>query len=104
MDVDGVAGVVGGPEIAAAPGELREVAADTRLRLRTYTDEGGGRVSDVDDERFHLILTAGGKPVMHGWWSKKPTAVLHTVRVSATALSMSAFIEASEGHPSMTQV
>ncbi|WP_159038836.1 hypothetical protein [Streptomyces sp. NRRL B-1140] len=31
-------------------------------------------MSDVDDERFHLILTADGKPVMHGWWGKKPTA------------------------------
>ncbi|MFF8017044.1 hypothetical protein [Streptomyces sp. NPDC007929] len=28
----------------------------------------------MDAERFHLPLTAGGKPVMHGWWGKKPTA------------------------------
>ncbi|MFD5952023.1 hypothetical protein ACFWAZ_38950 [Streptomyces collinus] len=28
----------------------------------------------MDAERFHLILTAGGKPVMHGWWGKKSTA------------------------------
>ncbi|MGA5900264.1 hypothetical protein [Streptomyces venetus] len=28
----------------------------------------------MDDERFHLILTAGGRTVMHGWWGKQPTA------------------------------
>jgi hypothetical protein len=28
----------------------------------------------VDDERFHLTLTAEGAPAMHGWWGKRPTA------------------------------
>ncbi|MFF7771774.1 hypothetical protein ACFZC7_35420 [Streptomyces massasporeus] len=28
----------------------------------------------MDGDRFHLILTAGGKPVMHGWWGMQPTA------------------------------
>jgi hypothetical protein len=28
----------------------------------------------VDDERFHLILSAGGRPVMHGWWGKQSTS------------------------------
>jgi hypothetical protein len=28
----------------------------------------------VDGDRFHLILPTGGKPVMHGWWGKQPTA------------------------------
>ncbi|MDQ1013601.1 hypothetical protein [Streptomyces afghaniensis] len=31
-------------------------------------------MSDLDDERFHLTLTAGGLPLMHGWWGKRPTA------------------------------
>lgn len=31
-------------------------------------------MSDVDDERFHLILTAEGVPVMRGWWGRRPTA------------------------------
>lgn len=31
-------------------------------------------MTEVDDERFHLILTAGGRPVMRGWWGKQPTA------------------------------
>ncbi|MEU9230794.1 hypothetical protein AB0D40_41600 [Streptomyces massasporeus] len=38
--------------------ELRGVAADARLSLSTCTDESGGMVSDVDDARFHLILSA----------------------------------------------
>ena len=24
--------------------------------------------------RFHLALTVAGRPVMHGWWSKRSTA------------------------------
>ncbi|MGW0294738.1 hypothetical protein [Streptomyces tuirus] len=28
----------------------------------------------MDNERFHLVLSAGGKPVMHGWWGRKRTA------------------------------
>ncbi|MGA5895129.1 hypothetical protein [Streptomyces venetus] len=28
----------------------------------------------MDYERFHLTQTAGGLPVMHGWWGKRPTA------------------------------
>ncbi|MBB6081146.1 hypothetical protein [Streptomyces paradoxus] len=28
----------------------------------------------MDDDPFHLTLTADGKPVMHGWWGKKPAA------------------------------
>ncbi|WP_346138963.1 hypothetical protein [Streptomyces coeruleofuscus] len=28
----------------------------------------------MDDERFHLVLTAGGRPVMRGWRGKQPTA------------------------------
>ncbi|MFD8230231.1 hypothetical protein ACFV16_40050 [Streptomyces massasporeus] len=31
-------------------------------------------MSDVDIERFHLELSAGVKPVMHGWWGRKRTA------------------------------
>ncbi|MEW2463385.1 hypothetical protein AB0872_22085 [Microbacterium sp. NPDC047426] len=31
-------------------------------------------MSDVDNERFHLVLSARGKPVMHGWWGRKRTA------------------------------
>ncbi|MEU1918324.1 hypothetical protein [Streptomyces massasporeus] len=31
-------------------------------------------VSDVDDERIHLTLSSGRKPVLHGWWGKQPTA------------------------------
>ncbi|MGW4042931.1 hypothetical protein [Streptomyces sp. NPDC004721] len=25
-------------------------------------------------ERYHLTLTADGRPVMHGWWGSEPTA------------------------------
>jgi hypothetical protein len=25
-------------------------------------------------DRFHLTLTAAGRPVMHGWWAKESTA------------------------------
>ncbi|UUA11584.1 MULTISPECIES: hypothetical protein [Streptomyces] len=28
----------------------------------------------MDDERFHLTLSSGGQPVMHGWWCKQSTA------------------------------
>jgi hypothetical protein len=28
----------------------------------------------VDNEQFHLILSADSQPVMNGWWSKQPTA------------------------------
>jgi hypothetical protein len=25
-------------------------------------------------DRYHLTLTAAGRPVMHGWWAKESTA------------------------------
>jgi hypothetical protein len=28
----------------------------------------------VDDERYHLTLSTGGRPVMQGWWSGRATA------------------------------
>jgi hypothetical protein len=28
----------------------------------------------VDDQRFHLTLSAAGRPVMHGWWSDETVA------------------------------
>ena len=28
----------------------------------------------MDTSRFHLTLTTGGKPVMHGWWPDLATA------------------------------
>ncbi|MFC9682700.1 hypothetical protein [Streptomyces sp. NPDC056948] len=31
-------------------------------------------MSDVDDERFHLTVMAGGRAMMHGWWGKQSTA------------------------------
>jgi hypothetical protein len=27
-----------------------------------------------DQERFHLTLSTGGRPVMHGWWPDQATA------------------------------
>ncbi|GGM05776.1 hypothetical protein GCM10010099_22430 [Streptomyces cinereus] len=27
----------------------------------------------VDDQRFHLTLYAGERPVMHGWWADRAT-------------------------------
>ena len=33
----------------------------------------GGRAA-VDDQRYHLALHAGARPVMHGWWASRPTA------------------------------
>jgi hypothetical protein len=26
------------------------------------------------DDRYHLCLTANGRPSMHGWWAKESTA------------------------------
>lgn len=28
----------------------------------------------MDDQRYHLTLFTGGRPVMHGWWGDLPTA------------------------------
>jgi hypothetical protein len=28
----------------------------------------------VDDQRFHLTLFSGGRPVAHGWWAGRATA------------------------------
>jgi hypothetical protein len=28
----------------------------------------------VDDQRYHLLLSTGGRPVMHGWWGDRATA------------------------------
>ncbi|MFF1962935.1 hypothetical protein ACFVW5_04805 [Streptomyces sp. NPDC058232] len=28
----------------------------------------------MDNERFHLTLWTGDRPVMHGWWGQLPTA------------------------------
>ncbi|GHD70062.1 hypothetical protein GCM10010317_076540 [Streptomyces mirabilis] len=28
----------------------------------------------MDDQRYHLTLYAGARPVMHGWWGKRATA------------------------------
>lgn len=28
----------------------------------------------ADPGRYHLILTAGGEPLMHGWWDDEATA------------------------------
>ncbi|MFE2969935.1 hypothetical protein ACFXKC_40965 [Streptomyces sp. NPDC059340] len=28
----------------------------------------------MDDQRYHLTLSAGGQPVMHGWWAARTTA------------------------------
>lgn len=28
----------------------------------------------MDDERYHLTLTSGGEPVMHGYWASLATA------------------------------
>jgi hypothetical protein len=28
----------------------------------------------MDDQRYHLTLSTGGRPVMHGWWGKRATA------------------------------
>lgn len=28
----------------------------------------------MDDQRFHLTLFSGDRPVMHGWWGYLPTA------------------------------
>jgi hypothetical protein len=25
-------------------------------------------------DRYHLLLTVDGRPVMHGWWAQRPTA------------------------------
>ncbi|WP_141203518.1 hypothetical protein [Streptomyces griseorubiginosus] len=27
-----------------------------------------------DPQRFHLTVSSGGRPVMHGWWSREATA------------------------------
>lgn len=28
----------------------------------------------MDDQRYHLTLSTGAEPVMHGWWSNRATA------------------------------
>lgn len=28
----------------------------------------------MDDQRYHLTLYTGDRPVMHGWWGKRATA------------------------------
>ena len=28
----------------------------------------------MDDQRYHLTLSTGGRPVMHGWWGDRATA------------------------------
>ncbi|MEU3613555.1 hypothetical protein ABZ725_14725 [Streptomyces sp. NPDC006872] len=28
----------------------------------------------MNPDRYHLTLTAGGRPVMHGWWASETTA------------------------------
>ncbi|QDO02200.1 hypothetical protein FNV65_43825 [Streptomyces sp. S1A1-8] len=28
----------------------------------------------MDDQRYHLTLFTGARPVMHGWWAKWDTA------------------------------
>ncbi|MCX4596052.1 hypothetical protein OG819_42325 [Streptomyces sp. NBC_01549] len=28
----------------------------------------------MDDQRYHLTLSTGGRPVMHGWWADLATA------------------------------
>lgn len=28
----------------------------------------------MDDQRFHLTLSSGARPVMHGYWSSQSTA------------------------------
>jgi hypothetical protein len=28
----------------------------------------------MDDQRYHLALYAGARPVMHGWWGDRTTA------------------------------
>jgi len=31
-------------------------------------------VTNPDPERYHLTLSAAGRPVMHGWWPLEATA------------------------------
>ncbi|MFD7705739.1 hypothetical protein [Streptomyces sp. NPDC059786] len=31
-------------------------------------------LADVNDQRFHLVLHAGARPVMHGWWPDRGIA------------------------------
>jgi hypothetical protein len=28
----------------------------------------------MDDQRYHLTLSTGARPVMHGWWGDRATA------------------------------
>ncbi|MFE2486093.1 hypothetical protein ACFXGR_22885 [Streptomyces mirabilis] len=28
----------------------------------------------MDDQRYHLALSTGDRPVMHGWWGERATA------------------------------
>lgn len=28
----------------------------------------------MDDQRYHLTLSTGPQPVMHGWWGERATA------------------------------
>jgi hypothetical protein len=28
----------------------------------------------VNPDRYHLTLTANGRPMMHGWWAREATA------------------------------
>ncbi|MEV0556175.1 hypothetical protein AB0I27_22335 [Streptomyces sp. NPDC050597] len=28
----------------------------------------------MDDQRYHLTLHSGARPVMHGWWASRATA------------------------------
>jgi hypothetical protein len=28
----------------------------------------------MDDQRYHLTLSTGGRPIMHGWWGDRATA------------------------------
>lgn len=34
----------------------------------------GGQCQTVNPDRYHLILTAGGRPVQHGWWGSETVA------------------------------
>jgi hypothetical protein len=68
--------------IATTPrGCPRAPLADTVAVLREAAREAGVAVTIVTDEpypaavdRYHLTLTTGGRPVMHGWWADLATA------------------------------
>ncbi|MFE7398870.1 hypothetical protein [Streptomyces sp. NPDC057557] len=62
----------GGPRapLTAMLAMLREAAQEAGVDLSIVTDEPYPAAMD----RYHLTLTADGRPVMHGWWADLATA------------------------------